>query len=89
MPSLFQHYRIIYNLIAILGLLPLLYLSLSRAIEFEIPFHQPIGLLLAFVGLFFLWKAFRAFDIPAFLGLKMEEHSAFVKTGIYAYVRHP
>ncbi len=89
MPSLFQHYRIIYNLIAILGLLPLLYLSLSRAIEFEIPFHQPAGLLLASVGLFFLWKAFRAFDLPAFLGLKPEKHSALVKTGMYAYVRHP
>lgn len=88
-PSLFPYYRIVYNLIAILGLLPLLYFSLSQAIEYEIPFHQPMGLLLAFVGLFFLWKAFRAFDMPAFLGLKPEENSALVKTGMYAYVRHP
>lgn len=89
LPGLFKHYRIIYNLIAILGIIPLLYLSLSQAIEFEIPFHQPVGLLLALAGLFFIWKAFRAFDMPAFLGLKAEESSVLVKTGMYAYVRHP
>ena len=89
LPGLFQHYRIIYNLIAILGVIPLLYLSLSQTIEFEIPFHQPVGLLLTFAGLFFTWKAFRAFDMPAFLGLKAEESSVLVKTGMYAYVRHP
>lgn len=89
LPGLFQHYRIIYNLIAILGIVPLLYFSLNQAIEFEIPFHQPVGLLLALAGLFFIWKAFRAFDMPAFLGLKAEESSVLVKTGMYAYVRHP
>jgi len=88
-PCLFPSYRILYNLIAVLGLLPLLYYSLTQAIEFEIPFHQPVGLLLAFAGLYFLWKAFRTFDMPAFLGLKPEENSALVKTGMYAYVRHP
>ncbi len=88
-PRLFPNYRIVYNLIAILGLVPLLYFSLSQAIEFEIPFHQPLGVLLALLGLFFLKKALQSFNIPAFLGLIPEEDSALVKTGMYAFVRHP
>ncbi len=88
-PWLHKYYRILYNCIAIAGLIPLLYWSMRQTIAWEIPFHQPLGILLSLSGLFFMRKAFQAFDIPAFLGLKPEVDTALVRTGMYAYVRHP
>lgn len=89
LPRIFPYYRIIYNLIAITGLIPLLYRSLSLANTIEFPLHQPLGFLVSLTGLYFLWKAFRAFNMPEFLGFKPDGNATLVKTGMYAYVRHP
>ncbi len=88
-PVLFKYYRIVYNVIAMIGLSILLYFSLSPTDLFHIPYHQLIGYILSLVGLYFMRKAFQSFSMAEFLGLKPEGDAALVTTGMYAYVRHP
>jgi len=88
-PGMFSYYRIIYNIIAILGLLPLLAWSISKPVNMEIPFHQILGGLISLIGLYFMRKAFQSFDMAEFLGLKSEGDAILVTKGMYGYVRHP
>lgn len=89
LPWVLPYYRILYNLIAIIGLIPLLYMSLTRAGESEILALRLLGGLLCLAGIYFMRKAFLVFNTLEFLGLKPEGNSPLVKTGMYAYVRHP
>jgi len=89
LPSISSYYRIIYNMIAILGLLPLLAWSISKPINMEIPFHQILGGLISLIGLYFMRKAFQSFDMAEFLGLKSDGDALLVTKGMYGYVRHP
>lgn len=90
-PSLFTYYRISYNLIAIAGLIPLLYGSifLPDPPLFASTWLAPLGVCLLLLGLVFLYLAFKAFDGAEFLGLKQEKKSELVFSGMYQYVRHP
>lgn len=90
-PALFAYYRISYNLIAIAGLIPLLYGSifLPDPLLFASAWLVPLGIFLLITGLVLLYLAFKAFDGAEFLGLKKEMKPELVFTGMYQYVRHP
>ncbi len=90
-PAYFVYYRLIYNLIALAGLIPLLIQSIISQDTFLFsPSHSQLsGMVLLTIGIVFLYLAFRTFDGAEFLGLKQETQSRLVQTGMYRYVRHP
>lgn len=90
-PALFSCYRILYNFIAIAGIIPLLYLSvfLPDSYLLSLIWLSPIGYVLIATGLVLLYLAFKAFDGAEFLGLKQEKKPELVLSGMYQYVRHP
>jgi protein-S-isoprenylcysteine O-methyltransferase Ste14 len=89
--GLFSYYRILYNFIAIAGLIPLLYLSVLIPDPYflSLIWLSPIGYVLILAGLILLYLAFNAFDGAEFLGLKREIKPELVLSGMYRYVRHP
>ncbi len=93
-PGLFPYYRIIYNLIAIAGLLFLAYASFQDGNSLMQPsfWIKSIGLFFVLLGLVMLGVAFASFNVKEFLGLIEEEHhpdTKLVTKGVYRYVRHP
>jgi len=85
-PNLFTYYRIVYNIIAILGLGILLVLSLPKASQ-ALNIH--LGIILSVTGFILIILAFRAFNLREFLGLVPENQTKLVVSGMYRYVRHP
>lgn len=93
-PRAYAFYRIAFNTIAIMLLLPLLYYSYSLSLElwWTYSWSRILAVLLIGSGLYFLYAAFRVFDTAVFLGLKPEKFDAsegLVTKGMYRYVRHP
>lgn len=90
-PALFSNYRILYNFIAIAGLIPLLYGSvfLPDPLLFASTWLVLLGICFLLIGLVLLYLAFKAFDGAEFLGLKQEKKPELVFSGMYQYVRHP
>ena len=85
-PRIFTYYRIIYNVIAIVGLGFLLVISFHQSPQIT----QPIlGGIISFIGFVLLILAFRSFNLSEFFGFKSEAISELVVTGMYQYVRHP
>lgn len=87
-----QHYRLFYNLLAIVMLLGLLFFGATLDSGFlfvpsQINFY--IGLMLAASGIFVMKRAFRKYDTKAFLGLKAEKQETLHTQGLQKYVRHP
>ena len=89
--GLFSYYRILYNFIAIAGLIPLIYLSIFLPDPYllSLIWLSPIAYLLIPAGLVLLYLAFKAFDGAEFLGIKKEKKPELVLSGMYQYVRHP
>jgi protein-S-isoprenylcysteine O-methyltransferase Ste14 len=85
-PTLFAYYRILYNIIAILGLGILLVLSLPKASQ---ALNIYLGMTLSVTGFILIILAFRAFNLREFLGLDPEKPTKLVVSGMYRYVRHP
>ncbi|MHA8051843.1 methyltransferase family protein [Aquirufa sp. ROCK-SH2] len=90
-PAYFRYYRLLYNLIALAGLIPLLIQSIVSpdAFLFSSTNIQLIGIVLMLIGCLFLYLAFKTFDTSEFLGFKAESKAQLVQTGMYQYVRHP
>lgn len=90
-PTLFAYYRISYNLIAMAGLIPLLYGSvfLSDPLLIASAWLVPLGICLLLMGLVLLYLAFKAFDGAEFWGIKKGMKPELVFAGMYQYVRHP
>lgn len=90
-PRIFASYRLLYSTISVGGLLALLYtMSIgSQDFIFTVPALIILGSVLLGLGLFFLYKAFQAFDGAEFIGLKAESTPVLVQSGMYQYVRHP
>ncbi|MEK6546985.1 MAG: isoprenylcysteine carboxylmethyltransferase family protein [Bacteroidota bacterium] len=86
LPKFYSYYRLVYNGIAILGLLVLLHFSLM---PISTATHVILGACISFIGLFFLFQAFRVFNLREFLGLSPEKSTELIVTGMYRYVRHP
>jgi protein-S-isoprenylcysteine O-methyltransferase Ste14 len=85
-PGIFPYYRIIYNVIAILGLGILLTFSLPLT---ELADNMLVGIVISSIGLILIILAFRAFNLREFLGFQSETKSQLVVTGMYRIVRHP
>lgn len=85
-PNLFAYYRIVYNIIAMLGLGILLVLSLPKA---SLALNIYLGMTLSVTGFILIILAFRAFNLKEFLGLEPEKETTLVVTGMYRFVRHP
>lgn len=93
-PGLFPYYRIIYNLIAIGGLLLLAYWSFQDVnyLVQQPSWMKTSGIFFLVLGILMLGVAFASFNVKEFLGLKKEEHhpdTKLVTKGVYRYVRHP
>jgi hypothetical protein len=81
-PFLFTYYRILYNLIAIGGLIPLLIQSVLSPDAYLFAGNLVAGISVTVIGLVFLYVAFRAFDGAEFLGIKAEEKPKLVQKGM-------
>jgi len=86
LPKFYTYYRLVYNGIAILGLLVLMPNSL---LTISTASHVIIGACITCIGLFFLIQAFRVFNLREFLGFSPEKSTELVVTGMFRYVRHP
>lgn len=92
-PFLFARYRIIYNLVSVLGLLFILYYlatTPSQALLKSFPATKYVGLILASWGLIVIKVAFKNYSTREFLGLKISGNpEPLITKGILKYVRHP
>lgn len=88
-----QRYRLIFNLCAILLLIPILIVSSIIDSEYLfVPkiYLKLIGLLLASIGIVVVKTAFKSYDTKAFLGLgSLEGESRFQTSGLLKSIRHP
>lgn len=87
------HYRIFYNLVALVGLLIIAGFISFQTHQLLFPktgFSQLLGLILATYGILILKKAFKQYSIKSFIGLgSKQEKSIFIRSGILHYIRHP
>lgn len=93
-PLLFVYYRILYNLIAIGGLLLLAYYSFldTHFLKRQTSWMQVAGVFFIVLGVLMLGVAFASFNVKEFLGLEKPEYAPeakLVTEGVYRYVRHP
>jgi len=88
-----QNYRLIFNMCALLLLIPILFVSSNIESEhlFGPKMHfKLIGLFLAGWGIVIVKIAFKSYDIKAFLGLgDLKEENKFKTDGLLKSVRHP
>ncbi len=93
LPALAARYRLIYNLFAILALMPPLWLTWSWQGPWLWRWTGIWGWLadgLALLALAGFWVASRAYDMPVFLGLRPEpERPRLGLSPLHRYVRHP
>ncbi len=94
---LYRYYRLLYNIFAIITLLPVLYynarissglLIAPQAVEFV----KFAGMVMATYGIIVIRLAFRHYDLRRFLGIKpaeKQEPLPLQTSGIFRYVRHP
>jgi protein-S-isoprenylcysteine O-methyltransferase Ste14 len=98
LPSFKNWYRLTYNLIALTGLILLIYFSIQQESllwEFQSWHWMPL-MIFGLPGLIIMGLSVKAFDLPEFLGLKKSEsmdkgasEKGLIQSGLYAYVRHP
>lgn len=93
---LYVHYRIFYNLFSIIGLVVLIYMTISNPVLIIKPNMTTLlsGLILNTIGTAILLISFMTFDLKEFLGLKPTDTTSLnngelIVSGIYKYVRHP
>lgn len=91
-PALFRGYRIVYNLLALILIVPLIRGALSGS-EFLVPsgaLGKGAAMLLLAVSGYVFYRVVREMDVPEFLGLAAERRDGGLRTGgMYAHVRHP
>jgi protein-S-isoprenylcysteine O-methyltransferase Ste14 len=86
------NYRRLYNIISILAVMVIFFMGSTISPEYFLPKGQAtksIGLILATFGFLLAKLAFRPISLSQFLGIKKEEESELITTGIYARMRHP
>ncbi|MBK9329231.1 MAG: isoprenylcysteine carboxylmethyltransferase family protein [Sphingobacteriales bacterium] len=91
-----ENYRILYNIISIIGLVLLMLLTFQNPVLlFKAPYISSfIGFSFAGIGTFVLLVALMTFDLKEFIGIAPRkdvpaENGKLIITGIYQYVRHP
>lgn len=90
-----KYYRIIYNLIAVVLLVPILYFQLTaeskRLMEDSI-FNQFLGGIMMSAGIFMMYISIKGYASKEFLGLdfdKKEEPFMLKTDGLSEFIRHP
>jgi methanethiol S-methyltransferase len=89
-----KYYRLIYNLIAIVLLIPILYFQLTveskRLMEDSI-FNQLLGGIMMSAGIFMMYISIRGYASREFLGLDFDHKEPdMLKTdGLSEFIRHP
>ena len=87
------NYRLTYNIIALITLVPIIIYSSIIASEYILSpnsLTKYSGLLLTGWGVVIARSAFKSYDTKAFLGLhSLEKENEFTTTGLLKYVRHP
>jgi protein-S-isoprenylcysteine O-methyltransferase Ste14 len=88
-----QYYRLAYNLIALITLIPILIISTNIQSDYALMPNKTLkfsGLILAGYGVVLAKRAFKSYDTKAFLGLGPLQGEAVFKTdGLLRHVRHP
>ena len=90
--KLFSGYRIIYNLIALAGLLFMMALNGIGSTYYLLSpngFTRYLSLLLATIGVLILRAAFKQYQIKNFIGIAREDDEQFKADGILKHIRHP
>lgn len=90
-PGFFKYYRLLYSVVAVIGLLGMLYWNGSLATEYLIDRQIVVrytSYVLSATGVIIIRIAFKEYDLKGFLGLRKEE-TAFKRSGILQRVRHP
>jgi len=92
LPFIFRYYRLIYSIIAIIGLMYLL--LLNGAIKADYFFESSgivryLSLALAAFGVIIINKAFKHYRLSSFIGISGEEPQELVVSGLLGKVRHP
>jgi protein-S-isoprenylcysteine O-methyltransferase Ste14 len=94
-PAFKKYYRIFYNLIAIIFLLPISYFSITELghLVLENKILKYSGIFILCIGIVLLFISFSAFNLKEFFGIEQyqekEEKGKLVVSGMYQYVRHP
>jgi methanethiol S-methyltransferase len=89
-----KYYRLIYNIIAIVLLIPILYFQLTaeskRLMEDSI-FNQILGGIMMSAGIFMMYISIRGYATKEFLGLDFDHKQPdMLKTdGLSEFIRHP
>jgi methanethiol S-methyltransferase len=89
-----KHYRLIYNLLAIILLIPILYFQITmdskRLMENSI-FNQLLGGIMMFAGIFVVYHSFKNYDLKEFIGTDFQnkKQPELTTEGLSEFVRHP
>lgn len=92
MGSYYKYYRIVYVLIATVGLLIMLFFNASIPSENlmnEKGLARYISLVFAAFGVILLKISFRSYRFSSFVGLTPENDQSLTTTGILGSIRHP
>lgn len=87
-----QMFRFIYSLLSVVGLIALLLLmAVMKSVSL---FHsgealQYVAMILASWGVIIVIVSFRQIPGLAFLGLKKDQNSRLITSGIHGWIRHP
>jgi protein-S-isoprenylcysteine O-methyltransferase Ste14 len=89
--SLGVHYRIFYNVIAILTLLPTIYIyaSTKKEIWIDHPLIICLGLAFMILGMYLFLRSWPLYDWREFAGIHQDTQPNLVITGLLKRVRHP
>ena len=91
----FRFYRLIYNVLAFVLLIPVFAVQFSTEKEmlWQISIYQPvIGKFITICGVLFVFRALQGYDLLEFSGLdfnKKQEQGEFKSDGLLKYMRHP
>lgn len=91
----FRFYRLIYNILAVVLLVPVLGIQFSteKEVLWQVSIYQPIiGKFISVWGAILLATALQGYDLREFSGLdfnKNQEKNEFKNDGLLKYMRHP
>ena len=89
-----KYYRLLYNLIAVVLLIPILYFQLtaeSKRLMQDSIFNQFLGGIMMSAGIFIMYISMKGYASKEFLGLDFDHKEPFgLKTdGLSEFIRHP
>ena len=92
MGQTYKHYRLLYVLISMIGLLALLYMNANIKATDYFNSHGPVrylSLMLAALGVIVIKVSFRSYRLSSFIGIREENQDELKTTGLLGSIRHP